>query len=242
MKKKISTDRNPVMTLISDKIRVKEYVDKRIPGNSLFNHRIYAGYDLDKAIESIQPFCVMRINNAWHRMIFIRDKKINKKEIKKKFEPWFGAPHSSWEWAYKDIKPGVTVEKMLPDVHNLCKFFVFSGKVKFIWIQQYNISSGAISLVGATLYDREFKNVNAQWNDAPQLKFAKPKKLEEMIEISEKLSHETHEKISEFCRVDLYYNNDEILFSEMTHYHAGGTNGFSPPEIDYMLGAEWPEK
>ena len=244
MKEKISTDRNPVMTLISDKIRVKEYVDKRVPGNNLFKHRIYAGYDLDEAIEKIKPPCVMRINNAWHRMVFIRDKNFNKKEIAKKFRPWFGSPHNSWEWAYRDIIPGITIEDMLPDVHDLCKLFVFGGVVKFIWIQRYDISSGAIGLIGATLYDREFKHIDAQWNDAPQPDFRKPARLDELIKISEALSHETKKKISEFCRVDLYYNyeNDKILFSEMTHYHAGGTNGFAPPDIDYLLGAQWPEK
>ena len=244
IKNKISTDRNPVMTLISDKIRVKEYVDERVGEIGLFDHRIFAGYDLREAIEHITPPCVMKINNSWHRMQFFYDDNYDKTQVYNKFVPWFlGKPHSSWEWAYKNIVPGIVIEKIINNNlfkgHNLFKLFVFGGRVEYIWAQRYNVDTGRIGLIGATMYDREWHNQNVGWTTTDQPEFGRPICLSQIIEISEALTRETPKKISEYARIDIYCNNEKLLFSEMTHYHGGGTQGFNPPEFDEVLGAAW---
>ena len=59
----------------------------------------------------------------------------------------------------------------------------------------------------------------------------KPKKLEEMIDISKKLS-----KDIPFVRVDLYEVNGQVYFGELTFYPSGGFEGFKPEEYDKILG------
>ena len=70
MKKYIAENRNPDMIIISDKLRVREYVKKKIGENNFFSHRIYEGYNIDNAINAIKIPCVLKMNNAWRRMIF----------------------------------------------------------------------------------------------------------------------------------------------------------------------------
>lgn len=231
MKKIISTNRSQIGIIINDKIKVKDYVDERIPGNDLFDHRIYAGYSIGSTLEACkQKPCVVRANNAWHKMKFLFDDKdvITKQQL----ITWQQAEYTSAEWAYKQIKPGFTVEKLLPKKHNLLKFFVFHGKVEYIWQQVYDVSSKKIGLVSATMHDSNWNNLKIQWNRSPFPDCPKPEKLQEMIDIAGKLFHTDFD----FMRCDLYYNDGIILLSELMQYHAGGTNGFG--DFDYILGGK----
>lgn len=58
-----------------------------------------------------------------------------------------------------------------------------------------------------------------------------PRKLNEMIKICKKLA-----KTIPFVRIDLYYNNNNVYFGEITFYPAGGIGVFSPIEWDKKLG------
>jgi hypothetical protein len=59
----------------------------------------------------------------------------------------------------------------------------------------------------------------------------------QMIEIAQKLSSDV-----DHLRVDLYNLGGRIVFSELTNYHAGGTQKFSPRSFDLELGATWNPK
>jgi hypothetical protein len=241
MKKRLSVyiktvmleDRNPVGTIINDKIRVKEYCEGRLSRSlvdELFSHRIYAGYNAIECMASIERPCVVRLNNGWHKMKFLLsvDDEIKIETLKE----WQSTKWTSCEWSYKQIKPGFTVERILPLTHYLYKLFIFHGKVKYIWVQKYNIESRKIDLLGATMYDRNWNKTNAQWNNAPMPDCKKPTRLIDMLDIAEKLYCSDWK----FMRVDMYCFDNRIRFSEMMQYHAGGTNGFG--DFDYVLGGE----
>ena len=59
----------------------------------------------------------------------------------------------------------------------------------------------------------------------------KPKKLEEMINISETLA-----KDIPFVRVDLYEVDKKVFFGELTFYPSSGFEGFTPSEYDKIFG------
>jgi hypothetical protein len=59
----------------------------------------------------------------------------------------------------------------------------------------------------------------------------KPNNLEEMLEVSRKLS-----KGFKFIRVDLYSVNNKIYFGELTFYQLSGYEDIQPPEYNYKLG------
>ena len=62
---------------------------------------------------------------------------------------------------------------------------------------------------------------------------SKPEKLDEMLKLAKKLS-----KGIPFLRIDFYFVNGKIYFSELTFYPASGFEGFEPPEWDRTFG-EW---
>ena len=62
------------------------------------------------------------------------------------------------------------------------------------------------------------------------IKFNKPKKLKEMIEIAKKLSSEF-----DYVRVDLYEVEGKIYFGEMTFYPLGGMTPYNPKNFDEFL-------
>ena len=71
------------------------------------------------------------------------------------------------------------------------------------------------------------------------LNVKKPEKFDEMVRIARELS-----KDIPFVRVDLYWVNNQILFSEMTFFPGAGYGFFSPEEWEIKLG-DWislPEK
>lgn len=234
-------DRNELGMIINDKIRVKEYCDAKLDPvvvDELFRHRIYAGYTPEVALASITPPCVIRLNNGWHKMKFI----FNHHDIAKKIDlatlkHWQAQKWTSAEWSYRQIVPGFTVERMLPPVHNLFKLFIFHGRVKYVWAQRYDVTSGRIGQLGCTMYTPDWQKLPVQWNKVKMINFDRPKRLDQMIRIAELL----YDNAWQFMRVDLYHNQDEIRFSEMMQYHAGGTNGFG--EWDYELGKhiDWSE-
>ena len=64
-------------------------------------------------------------------------------------------------------------------------------------------------------------------------KYLKPEKLNDILQLAEKLSQNT-----KFLRVDFYIDNGKILFSEMTFFPGAGLSKFYPQEADKLLGDE----
>jgi hypothetical protein len=85
------------------------------------------------------------------------------------------------------------------------------------------------------LYDRD-------WNKLPFEHYhpnydgdiERPKNLDEMIRIAEKLANYVN---NPFIRIDLYDINDKIYFGEYTFYPGGGFEEFRPIEWDSILGS-----
>ena len=63
---------------------------------------------------------------------------------------------------------------------------------------------------------------------------ATPKKLQEMIELSEKLCFKQG-----YSRIDFLFTQDDVYFSEITLTPNAGRMLITPSEWDYKLGALW---
>jgi TupA-like ATPgrasp len=61
-----------------------------------------------------------------------------------------------------------------------------------------------------------------------------PQHLHQMLEIAEALS-----KGMDFVRVDLYETREGIRFGELTSYPGGGAGGYEPASFEYELGRYW---
>lgn len=108
------------------------------------------------------------------------------------------------------------------------KFYTFNGIVKLIQVDIDRFGSHK-----RQYYSREweFIDLKCDYPNSPETIIKKPKKLDEMIKASEKLSYEISH-----LRVDYYIINDEPIFGEITFHHSGGDGIFDPIEYDLILG------
>jgi len=220
-------DRNPLSVLINDKITVRDYVEQILGKTDLFNHWIWSGYDARRVLENIQLPCVVKGSHGWRmqKIVFSKNDYPDIALLRK-----WQSKHISWIWACAQMRPGFLIEKLLPPIHHLYKIFCFNGVPIFIWDQYYDVSSGKVKQVNASMYDLNWINQGVRWNKTPCNNTPRPQRLDDMLEYSRKLSQGW-----KFLRCDLYCYDDKIRVSEITNYHANGTNGFSG-DFDDVLG------
>lgn len=139
----------------------------------------------------------------------------------------------SREWAYKQVRPRIIVEKYLPSdlgpgkSLSDYKIACFNGKPSTILVTRDRSTDVKINY-----YDLD-------WNLLPWRKrypnigvdIPKPTRLGEMLEIARKLSEGLI-----FARIDLYIVQDKIIFGEMTLYPESGFGPYCPDETDLALG------
>lgn len=146
--------------------------------------------------------------------------------------------HQSQEWVYKKIQPRIICEKYIKPVDGITprdyKFFCFEGKVKFLFIASERGYKDGKATTKFDFYTPEWELLEVkQGYERSSTKLDKPSNLNEMIEIAEKLSEDFPQ-----VRVDLYNEDNEILFGELTFYHFSGTTKFEPEIYDDIFGRE----
>ena len=140
----------------------------------------------------------------------------------------------SMERPYARIEPMVIVEELLRgeggSVPRDYKFYVFHGACRFIEVHSDRMA------------DHRTDFYTPAWNvldvvcGKPRSRFEipKPARLEEMIEIAERLGQDT-----DFVRVDLYAIGDRIVFGELTNFPGGGIELFEPESFELEAGSYW---
>ena len=237
-------DRDPLLTITSDKIKVKGYVEDVLGKNTgMFSQRLYEGYDLADSVKYMNKPCVIKMNNASGRNIFISEANdkiiseavsliISKEWMTKKY----GAEKD--EWAYQDIKPGLVIEKKIFDSQHGChRFLCFNGRVEYVQVHWYSdfkfLSVPNVSSVST--FDRDWELQEVTYKDYSIRNHPRPTRLDYLIKCSEKLSEPFN-----FCRIDYMLDeNEKIYFGEITHYPVSGKCKFTPVSFDYKLGELW---
>lgn len=230
--------RKPIMTLCSDKFRVREFVKKR--GLESILNELYAVYDSPESIDfhSLPNSFAMKMTVGSGMNYFVTDKKKESIEgLKKLAKEWFNADSSSYgrEWCYYNIKPRIVFEKLLPlDERNDLpdyKFFCFDGEPYCLYTMidyTKNHDNGKLGFFDTNFkllpyYRKDFQPITEQ--------ISKPKNFDLMVEYARKLS-----KGFPHVRVDFYNISGKIVFGEMTFYNASGYTVFEPDRFDYILG------
>jgi hypothetical protein len=142
------------------------------------------------------------------------------------------------EWGASSISPrGIMVEELLLDKGEIpadWKVHVFHGKAGFI---QYDI--GRMKDHSQAIYDlkgNKIHQTNPPWPQANMpdeiISILGQKKLEELIEISQKLAEDI-----DYSRVDFFLSDDKWVFGEFTNYH----NSCQPQsdEWEVLAGNLW---
>ena len=242
-------DHNPLYTDFVDK-----YESKSIVGNLIGKQHIIPTYGVwdrfdDIDFSKLPNQFVLKCTHDCGGLVICKDKsELDLKKAKKIIDKclkrnyyWGGR-----EWAYKNVKPRIIAEKLMTD-DNIpvetresadglidYKFYCFDGVPKFLYVAFANMKNGNKNDNVSYLYT-DWTPVPFVRKDHDTMKFEikKPDKLSEMIEIAKKLS-----KGIPFLRVDLYYLQNEIYFSELTICPGNGLGVFYPPEQERKLG-DW---
>lgn len=145
------------------------------------------------------------------------------------------------EWPYKDVPRKIIAEKYMQAAHAQqdddltdYKFFCFDGKPVFCQVIKDRRTHETIDFFDMDWVHQPFCGV-LPTIDSPlsysSRPIPRPKHLEEMREISARLSQGIP-----FLRVDLYDIDDKIYFGELTFYPASGMGFFNPAEWAVKLG------
>ena len=218
-----------------DKFAVRAFVEEKI--GSQFLNTFYGVFDDVNEIkfdELPEKFVIKATHTSGHNLI-VRDKnKLNLDKTKKLLKKWLKINQYyriGQEWAYKDVKPRIIIEKYLEQIDQKSltdfKFYCFDGKAKFIDIHtdredEHKQGSFDLNFERLPFWVSRFKQIY----ESPE----KPVNLKEMIECAEVLS----EKLP-FVRVDFYAIDGKTIFGEMTFYPSDGRKKFYPEKYNRII-------
>lgn len=226
-----------ILNQLVDKYAVREYVIDKI-GEEYVNE-CYGIYDSinDIDFDSLpNQYVIKGVHGSGFNLIVKDKSKLDLKKAKRKLNKWMGINQyykTGLEWAYKDVKPRLVVEKFLKEegkeVINDYKFYCFNGEPKFIQVDK-DRGTGNYKYY----YDLEWEVLpffQSTYENVYDGKFERPSTLEKMIELAKILADRFP-----FVRVDFYSVNDKIIFGEMTFYPADGRLDFVPDEYNTIIG------
>lgn len=236
------SNRDPLLTVCSDKHMVRNYVTDC--GYKDILKKEYGCFSSAKEIDfSTMPSpCYLKCNHAsGMNWIYKREEKFNRRFFNWKFD-FLLKQNPYWlsrEWNYKNIPPRIVCEEVLSmkdgsDIPEL-QFFCFHGEPKLI---MYNLgladANGNHKAATRWVFDTNYTllpvKTSMPTTDAPP---AKPKNFNEMLECARRLS-----RPFPHVRVDLFNLDGRIVFNELTFYSGGGFVKLEPKEWQDRLG-DW---
>lgn len=229
-------NRNEQFHLLADKLRVRDYVRDKIGENYLVPLlNIYKSAD-EVDFESLPAKFILKMNHGSRWNIVCLDKsKLDWPIEKKKLEKWLKRDYydHTKEWVYKGIEPCILREMFLEDeMQGLLPFdykiHCFDGIPRVI-----QLFSEREKILKRNYFDTDW-NVLKIGGKVPtsEREFKRPEKLEEMLEVSRRLSEGLI-----YCRVDLFSVKGRIYFGEITFYPDAGTSKFIPDRYNELFGS-----
>ncbi|MCI8484001.1 MAG: glycosyl transferase [Lachnospiraceae bacterium] len=237
--------RDPMMTDLVDKYKVKKHVAKIIGEEHVIpTLGVWKGFE-EIDFSKLPDQFVLKCNHDSGGIVICKDKrKFNCKEAKRKLEKSMKRNfyYAGREWAYKDVAPVILAEAYIEengreDLKDY-KIFHFQGKAKLIQVDYDRFSGEGHK---RNLYTPGWKYIEGsiQYPSHPEIVIPRPEQLEKMIELSERLAQGFPH-----VRTDFYIAKGNIYFGEMTFYHGSGTEYFRPEALNRKMG-DWlvlPEK
>lgn len=226
--------------------KVRAYIESLGLGDTLvklYGHW-YNENDID--FDNLPNSLIFKANNGDGKGTnkIVKDlKNANKKELRKLFHSWLTRKHIgslSAEPQYKDIRPCIIAEELLPFPENEnsvvdYKIWCINGKPRHILVCNDRDPRGGHAAIMS--YDVDwtprpnYSVFDSSYHRAEIL--PKPKNLNIMLSIASKLSQEFP-----ILRVDLYNINGIIYFGELTFTSLGGMMDYYTPEFLLRLGQE----
>jgi len=235
-------DRQTRLTLISDKLRVRDYVAGKV-GKEYLIPLLWEGDSPENIpFDELPDRFVIKTNHGSGYIILVPDKKrIDRRQVRNLLGKWlkvnFGRDtYLGIAWGYNHIRPTIMIESFVggTDIPPIdYKFYCFGGHVEVATLHFDRFGVHRTRSYDRNFLPHEFKYCFDQWAG----EFLRPPTYDAMVKIAEALSSEF-----DFMRVDLYSVDHSIYFSELTPYPGGINTPFLPASQDRMLGEKWPDK
>ena len=235
-------DRNPQLTLISDKLCVRDFVASKVGGKYLIP--LFLKVDTAEMIpfDELPSKFVIKTNHGCGYNIIVKDKtQLDRENTIVQLKKWLREnfctdKYIGSEWGYKNIKPMIIIEQFIeengkPPVDY--KFYCFDGCVEIVTLHFDRFEEHKTRTFDRNFQPHEFRYDFPQWSGECQ----RPQNFEKMVQLAELLADGF-----QFIRVDLYCLENDIYFSELTPYPGGVSTKFLPERQDYLLGEKWKTK
>lgn len=227
------------LSLYQDKYRIKDLVQERI--GSEYVIPTYGIWDRAEDIDfdSLPDKFVLKPTHGGggKGVIICKDKKnLDLNEARKIQEKY--SKRILWkrfrEYAFKAVEPRIIAEMLLenpedPEHLEDFKFFCFNGKCRFFKINFITDRHHA------NYYTPDFKLLEIEetvWPRDPDIDIPRPKNLELMVELAERLAEGFP-----FVRVDFYNIDGKIYFGELALYPDSGFGNYAPEWADEWMGS-----
>jgi hypothetical protein len=226
-------DRRNLYTNIADKYNVRGFVSDKIGVKYLIP--IYGVYkDVDCIpFNRLPDSFVIKPTHSSGRIKIIKDLKfVDLTELKAECKKWLKENYYylGKEWQYKNIIPRIIIENLLLDEEGNIpldyKFHCFNGNVEFVHVDLKRFVHHE-----RNFYDIYWNKLDFEHEYPSGFDVLKPKNLDEMIFISQKLAEEF-----DYIKVDLYSTKNTIYFGELTLHPESGFGRFNPVEYDNVWG------
>lgn len=218
---------DPLLVFTSDKeyckIFLSHVVEKKYIVPNLFIANTFSEIENYRVTQD----CIIKPTHLASKCIFKKKNDILNDLDKQKIKNWFfqNLYYGHRERNYLHLRPKIIVEPIIFNNENLIdfKFFCYKGKPRIIMLDFDKFTNKS-----RVFYDAEWNKIDVSLGKFKINKgFSKPKNLDEMLGLSERIS-----KYFEFTRVDLYTNENDILIGEVTHTHAAATQIFIPDGLN----------
>jgi len=221
----------PLRTLAADRIKVRDYIQKRAPECKLISV-LWNGWEFTNDIyENMPQKFVIKANHGSGMVLIVNKDNTTFHAVKNKVQKWLSIDYGkvSRQSFYSNVDKVLIVEEFLdigletiPDY----KFMCLNGKIKLVQVDLDRFMGHK-----RNIYDENFERIDIRYEFPQGEDIEKPKLYNEAVKIAEKLSVDF-----DLIRVDLYITDEEIYFGELTNTPDNGFGRFYPKEFDFELG------
>lgn len=229
-------NRKDLYTSMVDKYEVRKFIKERI-GDGYLIPTLGVWDKLEELdFDSLPDEFVLKCTHDCGGLIICRDKtKLNREAAKKKLAACLchNFYYQGREWPYKNVKPRIYAEKYMSDPNEEqlsdYKVFCFDGMPRMIQVD-YDRYIGH----KRQFFDTEWNRMDVSFHFLSDTKkqIARPSVLEEMLELSRKLSAGFPH-----LRTDFYIIGNKLYVGEMTFFHGTGFGRWWPKSFDAEMGS-----
>ena len=240
--RKILSDRNPLIPLTLDKVRVRDWVAERIGADCLVPLVGVWQRAQDIPWNDLPASFVAKTNHGCAYNLLVADKaKQDRTEAVRQLDAWMAENYydQAREWGYRDIPRRILIEHFLRgsdgQVPEDYKLFVFGGQPRLL-----KVIRGRFTPTERHFY---FDPQTLEPLDLGMFRLADhpgdagpPPETRALYDLAARLGAPF-----DAVRVDFYLVDGRPLFGELTHYTGAASLSFGSYEKDLEVGAMWAE-